>query len=183
MKHIVLTLTALLAAASVYGQGTVNFATRVSGQLDAPVTIQGTTTTVDGNWWGQLYAGAPGGALAPVGAPVEFRTGTGQGYITAGGNVAITGVAGGSPAQVQLVAWNKALGNDYAAAKAANQGGWGESTVITVAATGNPTSVPPTTAANLTGLQGFTVLPLVPEPSIAALGLLGAGLLLIRRKK
>jgi hypothetical protein len=35
----------------------------------------------------------------------------------------------------------------------------------------------------MTGLTTFTAAPIVPEPSIAALGLLGAGLLLIRRKK
>ncbi len=183
MKHIVLTLTALLAAASVYAQGTVNFATRVTGVVDAPVTLATDSSKVGSEWWGQLYAGAAGGALAAVGSPVEFRGDAGIGYITAGGNVAIPGVAGGSPAQVQLVAWNKSLGNDYAAAKAAGQGGWGESAVVTVAATGNPTGVPPTPAANLAGLQGFTVTPVVPEPAVAALGLLGAGLLLIRRKK
>jgi hypothetical protein len=181
MKHIVLTLSALLAAASVYAQGTVNFATRVSGSLDAPVTYNGAKAT--GAVWGQLYAGPAGGALAAIGVPVEFRSDAGAGYITAGGAVAIPGVAGGSPAQVQLVAWDKTLGNDYAAAKAANQGGWGESAVITVAATGNPSATPPTTAANLVGLAGFAVAPLVPEPTVAALGLLGAGLLLIRRKK
>lgn len=181
MKQIVITLAALLAAASAFAQGTVNFATRVTGSLDAPVTYRG--AAADGSVWGQLYAGAPGGALAAVGVPVEFRTGAGQGYITAGGAVAIPGVAGGSAAQVRLVAWDKSLGNDYAAAKAQGQGGWGESGIITIAATGNPGATPPTTAANLVGLQGFEVATLVPEPSIAALGLLGAGLLLFRRKK
>lgn len=182
MKQIVLTLTALLAAASAFAQGTVNFATRVTGQLDAPVTYAG--AKVGATHWGQLFAGAPGAALLePVGVPVEFRADAGIGYITAGGAVAIPGVAGGSPAQVQLVAWDKSLGNIYTAARAMGLGGWGASGVITVAATGNPAAVPPTTAANLVGLQGFEVQTLIPEPSIAALGLLGAGLLLIRRKK
>lgn len=187
MKQIVLTLTALLAAASAFAQGTVNFATRVTGQLDAPVTIGGTGpdagTKVGNQWYGQIYASGPGGTLAAVGAPVEFRNDAGIGYITAGGNVAIPGVAGGSAAQVKVVAWHTSLGNDYAAAVAANMGGVGESAVITIAAVGNPGAVPPTPAANLVGLQAFTVTPLIPEPTVAALGLLGAGLLLIRRKK
>jgi hypothetical protein len=183
MKHILITLAALFAAASAFAQGTVNFQTRISGVLDAPVRYEVGNALAGNTFWGQLYAGASGGALAPVGIPVEFRNDAGIGYITAGGAVPIPGVAGGSPAQVQLVAWHKDLGNDYAAAKAAGMGGWGESTVITVAATGNPDAVPPTTAANLVGLQGFTVSTLIPEPSMAALGLLGAGLLLIRRKK
>jgi hypothetical protein len=192
MKHTLITLAALFTAATVYAQGTVNFQTQVSGSFSAPVRYQGysmdpaaplATSGADGQLWGQLYAGPSGGALTAIGAPVEFRSDAGRGFITAGGAVPIPGVAGGSPAQVKLVAWHKSLGSDYTAAVAANMGGVGESAVITVAATGNPAAVPPTTAANLVGLAGFSVTPLIPEPSIAALGLLGAGLLLIRRKK
>jgi hypothetical protein len=193
MKHIALTLTALLVAASAYAQGTLNFANRVTGVFTAQVTYQGDATLPAGpagnTFWGQLYAAAPGGTLAPVGSPVEFRNDAGIGYITSGGVVTVPGVAGGSPAQVQMVAWHKNLGNDYAAAKAQGLGGWGESGVITVNTGGG--GVPPAPAANLgvaggtpaNTLQPFQVSTLVPEPSIAALGLLGAGLLLIRRKK
>jgi hypothetical protein len=192
MKHTIIALAALFTAATVYAQGTVNFQTRVSGSFDGPVRYAGYSTDpaaplatagADSQLWGQLYAGPVGGALAAIGAPVEFRSDAGRGYITSGGAVAIPGVAGGSAAQVKLVAWHKSLGNDYAAAVAANMGGVGESTVINIAATGNPSAVPPTTAANLVGLTGFQVSAVIPEPSIAALGLLGAGLLLIRRKK
>jgi hypothetical protein len=187
MKHIALTLTALFAAASAFAQGTVNFATRVSGQVDAPVRFMGVPGQTDGalvgnTFWGQLMAGPVGGPLALVGAPVEFRGDAGIGYITAGGAIAIPGVAGGSPADVKVVAWDKTLGMDYNAAVASGQGVWGESPVITTPPTGNPAAVPPTTAANLVGLQGFNVT-LVPEPSMALLGLLGVGLLLVRRKK
>jgi hypothetical protein len=180
MKHIALTLTALLAAASAYAQGTVNFATRVTGQVDAPVTYQG--AKAGDAYYGQLYAGAKGGTLAAVGQPVPFRSDAGIGYITAGGAVAVPGVAGGAEADIRLVAWAKSQGATYDAAKALNMGGWNESPIITVK-TGNPDAVPPTVAANLVGLQGFEISPIIPEPSIAALGLLGAGLLLIRRKK
>lgn len=180
MKHIALALTALFAAASAYAQGTVNFATRVTGQVDAPVTYQG--GKADANFFGQLYAGAKGGTLAAVGTPVEFRSDAGIGYITAGGAVAVPGVAGGAEADVKLVAWAKTQGATWDAAKTLGMGGFGESGVITVK-TGNPDAVPPTVAANLVGLAGFDVTPVIPEPSIAALGLLGAGLLLIRRKK
>jgi hypothetical protein len=192
MKHTIIALAALFTAATVYAQGTVNFQTQVSGSFSAPVRYAGYSTDpaaplatagADGQIWGQLYAGPVGGALAAIGAPVEFRSDAGRGFITAGGAVAIPGVAGGSAAQVKLVAWHKSLGNDYAAAVAAGMGGVGESAVINIAATGNPSAVPPTTAANLVGLTGFQVSAVIPEPSIAALGLLGAGLLLIRRKK
>jgi len=193
MKHIALTLTALLVAASAYAQGTLNFANRVSGVVDAQVTYQGDSTIPQGpagnQFWGQLLAAAPGGTLAPVGQPVEFRNDAGIGYITAGGVVSVPGVAGGSPAEVRMVGWHKSLGNDYAAAVAAGTGGVGQSAIITVNTGGGGT--PPGPAANLgvaggtaaNTLAGFQVSTLVPEPSIAALGLLGAGLLLIRRKK
>jgi hypothetical protein len=198
MKKIALTLAALAVAASSYAQGTLNFANRVSGVFSAQVTYAGDTLGAAGGgpagpagsgFWGQLYAAAPGGTLAAIGSPVEFRNDAGIGYITSGGVVSVAGVAGGSPAQVKLVAWHKSLGNDYTAAVAQGLGGWGESAVITVNTGGGGT--PPAPAANLgvvggtaaNTLAGFEVRSLVPEPSMAALGLLGAGLLLIRRKK
>jgi hypothetical protein len=193
MKKIALTLAALAVAASSYAQGTLNFANRVSGVFSAQVTYAGDPALPAGpagnSFWGQLYAAAPGGALAAIGSPVEFRNDAGIGYITSGGVVNVPGVAGGSPAQVKLVAWHKSLGNDYTAAVAQGLGGWGESAVITVNTGGGGT--PPAPAANLgvvggtaaNTLAGFEVRSLVPEPSMAALGLLGAGLLLIRRKK
>lgn len=181
MKKIAITLTALLAAASAFAQGTFNFTTRVTGSVNAPVVYEATGENVGNMFWGQLLAGAPGSDLAPIGAPVEFRNDAGIGYITAGGTVSVPGVAGGSPADVQLVAWHKDLGDTWAAAETANLGGIGASDVITVntGGAGDPAG-PPTL---LTTLEGFEVSTLIPEPSIAALGLLGAGLLLIRRKK
>jgi hypothetical protein len=193
MKHIALTLTALLVAASTFAQGTLNFANRVTGVFSAQATYEGDPNLPAGpagnNFWGQLLAAGPGGQLAPVGQPVEFRNDAGIGYITSGGVVEVPGVAGGSPAQVEMVAWHKSLGNDWATASAAGMGGIGRSGVITVNTGGGGT--PPAPAANLgqaggtaaNTLQPFQISTLVPEPSIAALGLLGAGLLLIRRKK
>lgn len=181
MKHIAITLAALLVAASAYAQGTLNFANRVTGVLDARVSSGG--APVDNNWYGQLLAGASEATLAPVGSPVEFR-GTpdaAKGYITSGGVVTVPGVAGGSPAVVRMVAWNKGAGATWEAANAAGLGGIGQSAVITVNTGGGGT--PPSPAANLVGLAAFEATPLIPEPSIAALGLLGAGLLLLRRKK
>lgn len=174
MKHIALTLTALFAAASVFAQGTVNFVNRIPGTLDAPVTSGG--ALVGSDYWAQLMAGPAGGALALVGSPVEFRNAPANGYVLAS-TVAIPGVAGGSPVDVKMVAWAKSLGNTY---PGDGLDFTGSSAVINVASTGNPSATPPSTPANLVGLQGFAI---IPEPSMAALGLLGAGLLLIRRKK
>lgn len=174
MKHLALTLTALFAAASVYAQGTVNFANRIPGTLDAPVRSGG--VGVGSDYWAQLMAGPTGGALALVGQPVEFRSAPANGYVNAS-TVSIPTVAGGAAADVKMVAWAKSLGNTYPGDGLALTG---SSTVFTVT-TGDPNAQPvPGLPANLTGLTGFNI---IPEPSIAALGLLGAGLLLIRRKK
>jgi hypothetical protein len=183
MKQIVIAVAALSVAVSAFAQGTVNFSNR-TGPINAPVTYAGGANVVGTGAnavWGQLLAAAPGGTLAAVGAPVPFRDGAAAGYITGGGAVTIPGVAGGSPANVQMVAWYASQGATYAEALGKGLGGVGNSATISVV-TGGAGS-PPSLPANLVGLAGFSVSPIVPEPSIAALGLLGAGLLLIRRKK
>ncbi|MGE3309439.1 MAG: PEP-CTERM sorting domain-containing protein [Limisphaerales bacterium] len=182
MKHIVIALAALSVAASALAQGTVNFATRSGTAVNAPVTYAGggnVLGTGDAAVWGQLYVSAPGGTLAAAGAPVPFRSDAGAGFITAGGTVEIPGTTVGGSGQVKLVAWYASQGATYAEAMGKGLGGFGESAVLTVNGLGGGTTPP----ALLAGLQGFSVSAVVPEPSIAALGLLGAGLLLIRRKK
>jgi len=183
MKQIVIAFAALSVAVSAFAQGNVNFSNR-TGPIDAPVTYLGgarVTGTGDNAVWGQLMASAPGGTLASVGVPVPFREGAAAGYITGGGAITIPGVAGGSPAAVQMVAWYASQGATYADAVSKDLGGYGASAVFNVV-TGGAGS-PPSLPANLVGLSGFSVSAIIPEPSIAALGLLGAGLLLIRRKK
>lgn len=190
MKQILLTLTAVLAATAAFAQGQVNFSTRVLPQIDAPVTIGAPGgTKVGSTYWGQLYVGAAGAdpsTFQAVGSPVAFRDAAGQpfGYIVGGGTVTLpTGFPGGTPAQFQLRAWAASQGATYEAAQAAGQGGFGASAPFSVTP-GNPNATPvPDLPANLVGLQAFTVSPIVPEPAVAALGLIGAGLLLIRRKK
>lgn len=184
MKSASWVLLAFVVQMESYAQGTVNFATRVTGQLDAPVYVGDYFFghRVGSDYWGQLYAAPVGGTLAPIGVPIEFRNDAGIGYITAGGTVAIPEVAGGSPAQIQMVAWLKRLGTDAEVAKGSPFGGWGESAVLTLPATGNPDAIPPTPAANLIGLQAFLVTVFVPEPGVAALGILGTCLLLSWRR-
>lgn len=182
MKHCLVTFSALLLAASAYAQGTVNFVNKITGTVDARVlmtpSLGATPVPADGTYQAQLYAGPVGGALAAVGDPIVFRSASEaqKGY-WAGATRTIPGVAESGTAQVKVVAWQTSLGANYEAAMATG-GGYGESAVITVTTGGGLT--PP---APLVGLTGFTTLAVVPEPTIAALGLLGAGLLLIRRKK
>jgi hypothetical protein len=183
MKHCLVTLAALMVAASSYAQGTLNFVNRITGTLDARVMYAGAGaigggTTADTQFVAQLYAGAPGGALTAVGDPIPFRnSGAGTGYWV-GAARTVAGVAENGTASAQVKVWSTGLGATYEAAMASGMGGLGESSILTVTTGGglNPPGA-------LTGLTGFDVSPIVPEPSMAALGLLGAGLLLIRRKK
>jgi len=180
MKHCLLTLAALMVAASTYAQGTINFVNRIVGVVDARVYYKDNTTPADGNYVAQLWAAAPGGTLAAVGDPIAFRStpDTGKGYWP-GATRTIPGVAENGTAQVKVYAWASSLGATLAEVQAKNMGGWGESALLSSVATGGGLN-PPTA---LVGLQSFNISEVVPEPSIAALGLLGAGLLLIRRKK
>jgi len=183
MKHCLATLAALSVAASAFAQGTVNFVNRIPGTIDNGRvqydTGGGALTPADGRFVAQLYASGPGGTLAAVGAPIVFRSNSeaAKGYWV-GEARTIPGVAESGTADVRVVAWASELGATFEAAQAAGKGGWGQSDKITVTTGGGLT--PPQA---LIGLTGFTISTIVPEPSIAALGLLGAGLLLIRRKK
>lgn len=190
MKHCFATLAALLFAASAFGQGgTLNFVNKVGTTVDARVFYAGSATptpavgggtTADTQMVAQLWVTGGGTKTGPVGDPIPFRnSGAGTGYwVGATRDLNDMGVAANGSATVKVVAWSTALGATYDAAKAKGQGGFGESAAITVA-TGGGLNPP----ASMVGLQGFNIAAIVPEPSIAALGLLGAGLLLIRRKK
>lgn len=164
MKKLI--LIAALAATSAFAQGTVNFNNRVTAAgLDAAIFDVGGARLAGPDAYAQIYVGG-----TAVGTPVAFRTGTGAGYF-AGGNVAIPGVAGGASASIVVNAWKGAATFEAASIK-------GSSAPINVTLGG--AGEPPSTPANLIGLTSFT---LVPEPSVLALGALGAAALLLRRRK
>ena len=180
MKKALMILSSLLVAVGAFAQGQVNFAAKVTGDYDAPVFINtvGTGAKADGPaYMAQLYAGASANSLAPVGAALPFRTGTAAGYWTATA-VPITTVDATGNAFVQVRAWATAAGANYEAALASGSG-FGSSTTFTVKPTVAP-DVPPA----LVGLTSFFISgPVVPEPSILALGALGGLVLLLRRRK
>jgi len=187
MKKLLFLASAIFASLSAYGQGTVVFAnssgTAVTNILTGVRAVAGTTFML------QLYWAVDGttdeGQFRAIGA--EFNGITrflGPGVFNGGAATApLTPV--GTFGMFQIRAWQVAFGTSYEEAARVVGALVGKSNIVRVD-TGDPTSVPPGTASSLVGagLQAFLMTPVVPEPSVFGLGLLGAGaLLLLRRRK
>jgi hypothetical protein len=165
MKKLALTVASMLVAVYAYGQGTITFDTSL-GYPDAIATYADSGDPAIGpDAVGQLYGGTDMASLTAQGSPVEFGTDALAGWIIGAGVVTVDNADAGASYYVQLRAWNVNMPSLV-----------GESPALSVTLGGG--TLPP---ADLTGLGG-TVIP-VPEPSVIALGILGAAALLIRRRK
>lgn len=167
---------AILASASVFAQGQINFANRITTTptVTAPIlTPDGANASGADGYMAQLYIGLDAGSLVAVGSPVALRSDGGIGYIVA--SAITTAFAGGTVVQAQVWAW--AGGASYEAATVAI----GKSNIIPVTV-GDPNGSPPGVPANLVGLTSIATT-VVPEPATLALaGIGGLGLLALRRK-
>lgn len=184
MKKLLLVTVACAATALTgFGQdGIINFNTQ---------TVGAKVTDVDGNpaagpqYVGQLQWGTASDSLAPVGTVQAFYAGglsSRKGFIS-GGAVGIPGAGGAAalPGFVQLWVWDSVAGDDFASSQA-NGGQTGKSNIIgiTPGGWGEPAAFP----ADLVGLESFQLTSeIIPEPSTFALGLLGIGALMLRRRK
>ena len=173
----------LLVAFHAAGQGTLNFSTKVTTGVDAPVHFGvpgGSIQRVGSEYLGQLYVGLPGEALSAVGVPLPFRDDQLIGYITQGGAVTVPGIPMGVVVGVELRAWHAGAGVSYEAAMASGTGLWGAKSPPIQLTLGGSSALP-APPANLYGLQGFTIP--VPEPSPVLLGAVGTGLLGATRRR
>jgi len=182
MKKLLIALAAVLITAASYGQGQVVFANKVGTAVDAPVFIEGTQEGPGPLYTSQLYLQGAGGALTPLTPTANFRPrGTSGAGLTADrywvtpSTPVDVAVAPGTDSTFVVRAWLSNAGS-FDAAKASGSG-FGESAPFVVTVGGG--TLPP---SNLTSLKSFTVH-VVPEPSIIALGVLGASALLLRRRK
>jgi len=175
MKRLLILTSLVLSGMVAFGQGYLNFGNRVTAAgIDAKVfDVDGTTALAGAAYKAQLYWGTDAGSLTAVGPVLDFRTGAAAGYITST-SVTIAGAAEGASGFVQMVAWAAAAGTSYEAALASGSG-YGSSAVLAMTL-----GVAPNTPPNMAGLTSFA---LVPEPSTIALGLLGLGVLALRRRK
>jgi hypothetical protein len=188
MKKLLLTAAAIMVATiNTFAQGAVSWGNSATTLIVNSLTGAAATSAAGlraALYWAPLSDPTNFrmiGSIASVGTPLPGRY--------SGGN-ATTGseTAGGEMAWFQVRAWELAYGATYeAAVSAPDQSGrpalrGSSNTFMATAASlvGNPTPPPPTPLNPQ--IQGFTVV--VPEPSAIALGLLGAGaLLLLRRRK
>jgi hypothetical protein len=186
MKKLLATATAALMAVSIFAQGTIDVSNTAT-----TLVIDGTDNMAAANadgLRGQLYWApesdpnnfTPIGTVFTIGVPTPGRY--------AGGTKTTGNATGpGQFAFFQVRAWELAYGSTYEAALAAPAMGGrpaktGKSDIVRAMTT--PAGDPPPTTLRLSdqGLQGFAVN--IPEPSVVALGLIGAGaLLLLRRRK
>ncbi len=160
-----------LSTLPALAQGTVLFKNYVIPVgINAPILEpDGVSRPAAGSILVQLHASPTATSLAPVGVAIPI----GQAGYYDGGVVAIPTVAPGERAWVQVFAWD-APATGFA--DAMNRGlRYGISDTIIVT-TGGVTD-PPSVAAPLVGLNSTVLQVQVPEPSAAALLVLGGALL------
>ena len=183
-----LLIAAVLAAGMVVakGQGTIDFKNLV-GALDAPLTFGGAlrpNPTVPDDVLGNAFVAQlwDGSGDNNIGGAVFFDERPAFAGIWAGETRTLDAIAPGGTANVRVRAWATDLAANWEDAVALNIGGTYDSGAFDVEGLGGggPPPAPPAIMQNFTGGE---ISAIVPEPSIAALGLLGAGLLLLRRKK
>ncbi len=179
MKKALLTLAALAMAGSAYAQGTITFFNNGidnasgSGSYDAPIFLADGTTGIGSGFTVGLYDGA---TLVP-GSLTTFISGA-PGFFNPVFDLPIPGRAPGSTPSLTVKVWETSAGS-FAAALTR-----GEQTFTAKPLGGaNPTPPPPAFfTPTMTGFTGFAVT-VVPEPATIALGAIGIGALLLRRRK
>jgi hypothetical protein len=183
MKKL-LAIAALVAAAyGVQAQGNFTFNNRVAASgVNAPVFDVNGTSNLDGaNFVAAIFLNG-----TQLGASAPFRTGAGAGYWNPGTDSSRS-VAGKFSTDVvsgfTVKVWDSTKGATMEAARDAG-GKFGESKSFSITLGGAKTD--PNLPADLPGVmsnfQSFRV-DIVPEPSVLALGALGAAALLFRRRK
>jgi len=182
MKKSIIALALVVASVSAIGQGTVQFANLGVG-LNAPVTIDSLAGAKGAAGYMAQLALDVGGSLTPVGGAASFIGAGAPGYFS-GGVVTVSQLAPGASGTFRVFAWDSTAGaaTTYAAALTSwnsglTHGGWSAPITIATGGGGTPAGPP----ASLTGLQPWFVT-IVPEPSTIALGILGVGALLLRRR-
>ena|SRR5436190_5878155 len=202
MKKLLLTAAAILATLNMYGQGSgiVSFA-NLSSSNDRRVTLADGVTLAAGSgyrvalYWGTQ--GTPESGLVQAGGSAGLLTGAAAGTFTAGNRTLQPLAGNGAVVTLQARGWQTIAGvpDTYEGVLAAGLAG-DQRALVGKNTPFDHKSKDPTNPQELAvaiggpvanggdpGWTGFAVSP-VPEPSVIGLGLLGAGaLLMLRRRK
>lgn len=188
IKSALICAALLAAAVSVHAQGTVIFGNAAASGVTNIGGLRATSTTPI--WIGLYYNTdiAATGAAGPVAdnwllSTPAIRIGPVQGVFS-GGTRTLNGVLTGARVAFQVRLWDNAYADWNAAADAGlNARHYAVSPVMLLNLGGGSTPAPLITTDG--GFPGLQMLPIVPEPSTLALGLLGAvgTLVLFRRRR
>lgn len=181
LKLILTTVVASLLCLNGYSQGVVSM-----GNATASAIIDGKTgaTATSGAYFAGLYYNLDLGATATDADSFTYVEGSNKNISSGrfiGGTQTIPGTAPGQEVLLQVRVWEQTYAS-YEEQVASGQGYVGESIIMNIPLGGGPLPTPNLITQG--GIQSFTTTP-VPEPSVIALGILGAlgGLVLIRRRK
>jgi hypothetical protein len=183
MKKLLAIAALVVAAYGVQAQGNFTFNNRVAASgVNAPVFDVNGTSNLDGaNFVAAIFLNG-----TQLGGTAPFRTGAGAGYWNPGGDSsrAVTGKFSGDVVTGFTVkVWDSSKGATMEVARDAG-GKFGESKSFSITMGGAKTdpNLPADLPGVMTNFQSFAVQ-IVPEPSVLALGALGAAALLFRRRK
>jgi len=186
MKKTLLTLAlAALSAVASYAQGTITFAntTLSRAQWEDPTTHAFVNVPLGAPIVYGVFWGAAADALVLNDGLLGTASTTSAGIIGATSPYQISGGAVGSTVFMKIAGWSSSFQRDAATASRTAGAHYGETGVrsVVLAATAGPGTVI-WSGSDLTKFQPLRI-PIVPEPSVIALGVLGVGALLLRRKK
>jgi len=157
----------LMVAASADGQGTFLFrntgAPTHLGSIDGPLA--------DSTIWAQMLVGMESNSLSPVYIPLQHFNGR-----VPGPTVTVPGIPGDTLAYFQMVAWNGDLWGSSLASVPVDQVGRTDIIPLVLTFFWQPASTPFFS-------QPAIVPTPVPEPSAWALGVFGALVFLLRRRR
>jgi len=183
MKKLLLIAAVLAAGASLQAQSVLF--SNGSAQVGANtfLTDADGTTKLDNTFMAELYLVNADNSLTPVGSPIAFKSGAKAGLFN-DTTPRVVPAAANSTVNLEVGAWSGSAAS-LAAAQGTPGAHWGLSAPVSVKLN-NDGNNPPDLPATLTGLQAFSlqITPVgpIPEPSTLALGALGLGALLLRRR-
>lgn len=169
-----------MAAVAAFGQSTATFAfaSTIGGAGDNIITLPNKTTPADSPYQAEVAVGV-GTTLASLTLYPASITPVSSGYIFGPQFSLPSSIAAGATVAFDVLVWNPADGATYAAAAAKTGAITGNSGLVQGYVTGG-TGTPPAPAPN-PAFAPFSLV--VPEPTTLALGAMGLGALLLRRRK